>query len=104
MGQKPAGLAGEPDYVPAATPGGMHTHKVLPGEMSIGEAVGRGGQWTEPEVQARRAGAKEMLRAPANYDPRDVNLPVDKPKAAAAPKRTAAPRAANKPKSMAGRR
>lgn len=106
MPQKP-GLANEPGYVPPAGPGQMHTHNVLPGEMSIGEAVGRGFQWNEADFQARRAAAKKTLGGPENADPRDTVLPVEKKLPAAKPAAAKPPairKAVLKPRSPAGRR
>lgn len=80
MGQaRKPGLAHEPDYVAPSRPGAMHEHRILPGETSIGDAVARGYRRTEAEVQQRRAAAKAILGKPANWDPRDTNLPVERP-------------------------
>lgn len=99
MGQN-RGLAGDPDYVPPAGPGQMHSHKILPGEMSTGQAVFRGFQRSEADVQARRTAAKRTLGMADNADPRDTNLPAPP----AAPRSGVKPRTQTRPRAATRRR
>lgn len=101
--QKPTAMESNPDYIPPSKPGEMHQHALL------GTRTGRQiGTQDEGAAQATRNNAIASLKStgnwPANWDSRDVNLPVDKPAAAAKPKAQSAPRTATKAKGMSGRR
>jgi hypothetical protein len=83
MGQQK--MTGEADYIAPTKPGEMHGHARLGG--ITGRVLGAPTR-EEGEVQGTRNRALDSLvkaGMPANWSPRDTNLPVEKKRAATRP-------------------
>ena len=81
MGQQKGGMTEDPDYLPPKKPGEMHRHAIR--GLTTGNVIGAG---DEGEAQASRNRALASIKSTnpslAGWDSRDINLPVEKPRAA----------------------